>query len=206
MIAYLEGVLREKTPTRVVLDVSGVGYEILVPLSTFTELPDEGKTTALRIHTHVREDVLQLFGFASAVERMVFELLIRISGVGPKLAQSILSGIRAEALVEAIRADDISTLCAVPGVGQKTARRIVIDLRDRLDGVATVCGGPVAAGGGPGSADGSAAAREQAISGLVNLGYPLSRAERVVGMAEAELGADTDLEGLIRASLKVLSP
>jgi Holliday junction DNA helicase RuvA len=196
VIAYLEGQLREKLPTRVVLDVSGVGYEVLIPLSTFYELPDEGKTVALRIHTHVREDVLQLFGFRSARERAVFELLLRTSGVGPKLAQGILSGIAPDELVTAIESGDVATLRAVPGVGTKTAERIVVDLRDRvgeLDGA-----GPASARRAP-APD---AVAEEAASALVNLGYPRGHAERAVAHAREELDASAPLEDLIRAALR----
>ncbi len=203
MIAYLEGVLREKAPTRVVLDVAGVGYEVLVPLSTFTQLPDEGKTTSLRIHTHVREDILQLFGFFSPQERDVFELLIRISGVGPKLAQAILSGISPEALVSAVEAKAVSTLQSVPGVGKKTAERIVVELADRVGRLGIGSGAPQGAGP-PASARPEPA--EQALSGLLNLGYPRSQAERVIDAAVEELGEGVGLETLIRAALKGLSP
>jgi Holliday junction DNA helicase RuvA len=122
VIARVEGTLREKTPTRVVVDVHGVGYELLVPLSTFTALPDEGKTVALRVHTAVREDAIQLFGFATALERAAFELLLKASRVGPRLAQNVLSGIAADVLLDAIRRGDVAALRGVPGVGTKTAR------------------------------------------------------------------------------------
>lgn len=205
MIARLEGVLREKAPTRVVIDVGGVGYEVLIPLSTFTALPDEGKTVALRIHTHVREDALQLFGFASARERAVFELLIRTSGVGPKLAQAILSGMPSDDLCAAIELGDTKALQGIPGVGRKTAERIVVDLSDRI----VELGRPAtsrAAGKAGAAAKARAGSAEQAISGLTNLGYSRSQAESVVDAAAAELGPDAGLEDLIRAALRGLSP
>lgn len=200
MIAYLEGVLREKEPTRVVLDVSGVGYEVLIPLSTFYELPDPGKTVALRIHTHVREDALQLFGFRTARERAVFELLLRTSGVGPKLAQAILSGIAPAELLAAIEGGDVATLRRVPGVGQKTAERIVVDLRDRVGALTAPPRGPGAARP---AARGDARA-EEACSALVNLGYGRAQAERAVAGALGELDPGAPLEDVIRAALRAV--
>ena len=136
MIARLEGVLLERAPTRVLVDVNGVGYEVFVPFSTFAALPDVGKTVALRIHTHAREGALQLFGFATAVERTAFELLLRASRVGPKLAQTVLSGIDPADLLAAIRDGNPAPLRAVPGVGAKMADRILVELRDRVDELA----------------------------------------------------------------------
>jgi Holliday junction DNA helicase RuvA len=200
LIAYLQGELREKEPTRVVLDVGGVGYEVLIPLSTFYELPEEGKTVALRVHTHVREDTLQLFGFRSARERAVFELLLRTSGVGPKLAQSILSGVAPDELLAAIGAGDVAVLRAVPGVGQKTAERIVVDLRDRVAGL--IC--PADAAGAATRATTHGGAAEEAISALVNLGYGASHAERAVEAARQDLDDDASLEDVIRAALRTV--
>jgi len=200
VIAYLEGVLREKEPTRVVLDVSGVGYEVLIPLSTFYELPEAGKTLALRIHTHVREDALQLFGFRTAQERAVFELLLRTSGVGPKLAQAMLSGIAPAELLAAIEAGDVAALRRVPGVGQKTAERIVVDLRDRVGALAAPARAPDAARTAA-RGDGRS---EEACSALVNLGYGRAQAERAVGGAQGELDPDASLEDVIRAALRTV--
>ncbi len=201
MIAYLEGQLREKTPTRVVIDVSGVGYEVMIPLSTFYELPDEGKSISLRIHTHVREDALTLFGFRTARERIMFELLLRTSGVGPKLAQAVLSRIEPDALATAISQGNVLELCSVPGVGKKTAERIVIDLRDRVSELA-VSGD---AGEAPRRrANGRDEMEGEAISALANLGYSASQAERTVVEAAQDLGPDPTLEALIRASLRRL--
>jgi len=199
MIAYLEGVLREKQPTRVVLDVSGVGYEVLIPLSTFYELPDAGKTVALRVHTHVREDALQLFGFRSERERLVFELLLRTSGVGPKLAQAILSGISPAELLSAIGTGEAAVLRAIPGVGQKTAERIVIDLRDRVGELLEPGEAPDA---GPAPAAPGDARVEEATSALLNLGYGRGPAERSVGLALDELDEDAPLEEVIRVALR----
>ncbi|MBW2712806.1 MAG: Holliday junction branch migration protein RuvA [Deltaproteobacteria bacterium] len=133
MIGSLEGVLQDKTPTRVVINVAGVGYEVSIPFSTFYDLPDEGKVVCLRIHTHVREDTLQLFGFQSMDERTLFKELLRVSGIGPKLAMVILSGLAPEVLQTVIRNEDAKALQAIPGVGKKTAQRIVLDLRDRFE-------------------------------------------------------------------------
>jgi len=207
VIASLEGALREKEPTRVVLDVAGVGYEVLIPLTTFYELPDEGKTVALRVYTHVREDAIQLFGFRTARERAAFELLIRTNGVGPRLAQAILSGLAPDELVAAIEGGDVATLRGVPGVGQKTAERIVVDLRDRVGGLrgSTPAGAEAASGALAGASAGAAAAdprAEEVCSALVNLGYPRSQAERAVERARAELPEEAALEDLVRTALR----
>lgn len=202
MIARIEGTLLERTPTRVVIDVGGVGYEASIPLSTFSRLPDEGKTVALRIHTHVREEAFQLFGFATDLERAVFELLLHASRVGPKLAQTILSGIEAGPLVQAIRDGDHGSLCQVPGVGAKTAERIVVELRDRVDGLGvllpTAPRGPTAEP----SAKADEGQRAELVSALLNLQIQRPRAERVADDVLAELGEATPIETLVRAALR----
>ena len=132
MIASLRGTLVDKTPNRVIVDVAGVGYDVQVPLSTFYVLGESGSTVSLRIHTHVREDALALFGFASAIELDLFERLIAISGIGPKLALAVLSGIEPADLVKAIRRQDVARLTAIPGIGKKTAERIGLEMKDRL--------------------------------------------------------------------------
>lgn len=203
MIARLEGVLREQGPTRVIVDVGGVGYALLIPLSTFSELPDEGKTVALHVHTHVSEGAIQLFGFATRAELVAFELLLRASRVGPRLAQTILSGITPAALLDAIRGGRVTTLRAVPGIGTKLAERILLELRDRVDDLALAVSGASAPGSPRAATD--AAAREQTLSALVNLGYPRTQAERVVEEAAADAGATATLETLVRASLKRLA-
>lgn len=208
MIAYLAGVLREKTPSRVVVDVAGVGYEVFVPLSTFTELPDDGKTVALRVHTHVREDAIVLYGFHSARERSVFELLIRTSGIGPKLALSILSGMEPERLLSAVATGDLEALRRVPGVGQKTAERIVVELRERAAQLALESGARATERRAPATADATDIAsevQEQALSALLNLGYTRPQAQRVVEEAAREVGADPALESLLRCALRRLS-
>ncbi len=194
MIALLEGKLAEKKPERVVLDVQGVGYELHVPLSTFLELPDEGKTVRLRVHTHVREDALQLFGFWSEAERLGFRLLIGISGVGPRLAVSILSGVPVERFVQSIREGDLAALRSIPGVGPKTAQRILVELRDKLDAFESV--------GAPPLGEGVEAAT---VSALVNLGYSRGEAEKVVRSALEQLPEAPELETLVREALRVAS-
>ena len=204
MIARLEGVLREQSPTRVIVDVGGVGYAVQIPLSTFTELPDEGKQVALHVHTHASEGAIQLFGFATRAELVAFELLLRASRVGPRLAQTILSGITPEALLDAIRGAKIASLRAVPGIGSKLAERILLELRDRIEELALAVEGAAPPGQGKRSADDSGA-RDQTLSALINLGYPRAQAERVVEEAASEAGDTATLEGLVRASLKRLA-
>jgi Holliday junction DNA helicase RuvA len=204
VIARLEGVLREQGPTRVVVDVGGVGYAVNIPLSTFTELPDAGKTVALHVHTHATEGAVQLFGFATRAELVAFELLLRASRVGPRLAQTILSGITPTALLEALRGGKLATLRAVPGIGSKLAERILMELRDRLDELALALTGE-RAGSGAAAAPAGDLLRDQTLSALVNLGYPKTHAERVVEEAMGEAGDAATLETLVRASLKRLA-
>jgi Holliday junction DNA helicase RuvA len=193
VIARLEGALVEKSPEIVVLDVGGVGYEVRVPLSTFFELPDEGKIVRLRIHTHVREDAFQLFGFISETERALFRLLLATSGVGPKLALGILSGLPARKLVGALRGGDLATLTGIPGVGKKTAERMLLELRDKVVGfdVETRPERP--------PLPDSASAAESA---LTNLGYPRPQAERAVRRALEVLPEGATLESLIKEALR----
>jgi Holliday junction DNA helicase RuvA len=203
VIARLEGLLIERTPTRVVIDVGGVGYEALIPLSTFSRLPDEGKTVALRIHTHVREDAFLLFGFATELERAAFGLLLHASRVGPKLAQAILSGIDAATLVRAIQRGDVVTLRSAPGVGAKLAERIVVELRDRVAELIELEAEPSSPPAPPRRGDD--ARRAELVSALVNLQAPRPKAERV---AEEVLGAssqETPIEELVRAALQRLA-
>lgn len=177
MIARLQGRLLEKQPNRIVVDVNGVGYDVAVPLSTFYVLGEPGDGVALRIHTHVREDALALYGFASALEQELFERLIGISGIGPKVALAVLSGIEPLDLIRAIEQDDVGRLTAIPGVGKKTSDRIVLELKDRLPRVqlAVVAAGPIAAE--------PPALRDDLLSALVNLGYHRPLAEKAVAAA-----------------------
>jgi Holliday junction DNA helicase RuvA len=194
MIARLEGVLAEKTPEAVVLDVHGVGYELRVPLSTFFDLPDEGKTVRLRVHTHVREDAFQLFGFGTELERALFRLLLGASGVGPKLALAILSGLPVDKLIAALRSGNLAALVGIPGVGKKTAERIVVELRDRVTSLEVV---PASAQ--PPRDDATASAE----SALVNLGWPKAHAEKAVRRALESLPESPGLESLIKEALRV---
>jgi Holliday junction DNA helicase RuvA len=203
MIAHLEGVLREKSPTRAVVMVGGVGYELHVSLATFGALPDEGKPVSLRVHTHVREDAIQLFGFHTDLERALFEQLIRTSGVGPKLAQAVLSGMAPRDLVAALAREDVAALRAIPGIGVKTAQRLLVDLRDRVGELAAAAA--VEPGAGPSQVS-TPDPFEEVVSALVNLGSTRSRAEKVAREVADELGgADTQLETWVRAALRRLS-
>jgi Holliday junction DNA helicase RuvA len=203
VIARLEGLLLERTPTRVVIDVGGVGYEALIPLSTFSRLPDEGKTVALRIHTHVREDALLLFGFATELERAAFGLLLHASRVGPKLAQAILSGIDAATLVRAIQRGDVATLRSAPGVGAKLAERIVVELRDRVGELVGIDADAEARPAPERAVDD--ARRGELVSALVNLQTPRPKAERVAEDVVGACSAETPIEELVRAALQRLS-
>jgi Holliday junction DNA helicase RuvA len=203
MIAWLEGNLREKAPTRIVLDVQGVGYELLVPLSTFETLPDLGKTVSILVHTAVREDAIQLFGFATSLEKELFHLLLRASRVGPKLAQSILSGMQPQRLLRLLREADAKGLRQAPGIGPKLAERIAVELRDDAEKLAERL---AASGVDATSAErGSIDPAEELLSALTNLGYPASQAGRVVDAALAEAPPDSGLEDLIRVALRRLA-
>jgi Holliday junction DNA helicase RuvA len=198
MIAFLRGRVIDKQPNRVVLDVQGVGYEVLVPLSTYYDVGDEGSEVALRIHTHVREDALQLYGFLTDLERQVFERLIAISGIGPKLAIAVLSGIESRELVVAVQRADVARLTGIPGIGKKTAERIVLELKDRLAALAA----PAAAGAAPATSSGDRL-RDDIVSALQNLGYHRPQAEKAI---EAVLKASPDatFEDALRAVLREL--
>jgi Holliday junction DNA helicase RuvA len=193
VIARLEGLLAEKRPDALLIDVGGVGYEVRVSLLTFLALPEEGKTVRLRIHTHVREDALVLFGFLTEEERLLFRQLLGISGVGPKLALSILSGLPPDQLIASIRGGELARLCAIPGVGKKTAERIVVDLRDKLAAVA------IASRDHAPPSD----VEQGAVSALVNLGYPLAHAEKAARRALEALPEGARLEAAIVEALRV---
>jgi Holliday junction DNA helicase RuvA len=195
MIALLTGRVVEKVPSRVIVDVGGVGYDVLVPLSTFYVLGDAGAAVTLRIHTHVREEVIALYGFATALEQDLFERLIAINGVGPKLALAVLSGIEPAELIRAIRAQDVARLTRIPGVGKKTAERIGLELKDRLP----------AAVASSGQAQPDVAPedhlRADLVSALLNLGYHRAVAEKAVaGALEAAPGAP--FEQVLRRALQ----
>ena len=206
MIARLDGVLVELAPTRVIVDVKGVGYEVHVPLSTFSQLPDLGEGVSLHIYTHAPEGSLQLFGFMSRAERVAFDLLLCANRVGPRLAQTILSGISPADLLKAIRTGDVAVLRSAPGVGAKLAERILVELRDRTGGLATAV---VASPGVSPAADLVAPSvveslQDQTLSALVNLGYPKAQAERALAGASQAVGEAPTLEDLVRGSLKML--
>jgi Holliday junction DNA helicase RuvA len=202
MIGRLRGLLIECGPDRLLIDVGGVGYDAQISLATFYELPDaaDQPTIELFIHTHVREDTLQLYGFSAVEERRAFEILIAISGVGPKLALAILSGIGVEELSACVDRKDQARLQRIPGVGKKTAERLMLELRDRLDSL--VVGGPAKTAVRPRSDE---PAREDAMSALTNLGYSDAVAEKAVDAAVAELGAGAPLEAMIKDSLARLA-
>src|SRR6185437_12055210 len=174
VIARLKGTLVEKSTSRLVVDVGGVGYDVLVPLSTFYGLGDPGTPVALRVHTHVREDVIALYGFASPLEQDLFERLISISGIGPKLALAVLSGIDPAELIRAIKAQDVARLTRIPGVGKKTAERIGLELKDRL---------PQAIAAPDAEAPTGGAVRDDLLSALMNLGYNRQAVEKTVDAA-----------------------
>ena len=197
MIAHLRGRILEKHPNRIVVDVGGVGYDVSVPVSTFYGLGEPGGDVALRIHTHVREDALLLYGFATRLEQEFFERLISISGIGPKVALSVLSGIEPAELIRAIEKGDFSRLTAIPGVGKKTSERIVLELKDRLPRVHQEA-----------AADGSSSAppalRDDVLSALINLGYHRPLAENAVEKA-VKLTPDGDFERTLRHALRELA-
>jgi Holliday junction DNA helicase RuvA len=196
MIGQLRGRLAEKRPNQVLVDVSGVGYFVQVPLSTYAALGELHTEVTLLIHTHVREDALALYGFVSAREKHFFEMLLSASGVGPTLALKILSGMSVEELVPAIRGSDLVRLTKIPGVGRKTAERMVVELRDRLEVVAIEAERPGAAS--------PAAVEADVISALVNLGYDGRAAEGAVGEAKRAAGT-ANFEKLLRAALQSLT-
>jgi len=196
MIGQLRGTLAGKRPNQVLVDVGGVGYFVHVPLSTFAALGELHTEVTLLIHTHVREDALSLYGFLSAREKHLFELLLSASGVGPALALKILSGMSVEELVPAIRGGDLGRLTRIPGVGRKTAERMVVELKDKLEGVAAEADRPMAASPAGTVAD--------VVSALVNLGYDGRTAESAVSEAKREAGT-VNFEKLLRASLQALT-
>jgi Holliday junction DNA helicase RuvA len=204
VIARLEGVLRDVAPTRVVVDVGGVGYEVNIPLSTFTELPDEGKPVVLLIYTHSRESAIQLFGFLTESERAAFALLLRASRVGPRLAQTVLSGISPAELFEAIQLGKVAVLRAAPGIGSKMAERILVELRDRTGELAALLASTGELESPLASDDPSTTSLGQALSALLNLGYSKQQADLALTRAAGEEGDDPTLEGLVRGSLRML--
>jgi len=191
MIAHLRGKLARKDTARVVVDVNGVGYEVFVPLTTFTALPDAGSEVSIDVHTHVREDMIALYGFSTRRERIIFEKLMTISGIGPKLAVTILSGGSVEDLVSAIKRSDLARLTAIPGVGKKTAERIILELKDRLQDFAD-------------AAPAKSAVESDVLSALENLGYLRAHAEAAMRRA-VDGDRDPAFDVLFKRSLQILT-
>jgi holliday junction DNA helicase RuvA len=199
MIATLKGSIAEKTPSRVVVDVAGVGYDVLVPLSTFYALGEPGAAVALRIHTHVREDVIALYGFLTRLEQDLFERLIAINGIGPKLALAVLSGIEPAELIRAVRTQDVARLTRIPGVGKKTAERIGLELKDRLPASLKTLE-PTPAASTPADQ-----LRDDLLSALINLGYQRPVAEKAVEkvlQAQPDARFEAALKDVLRALMK----
>ena len=200
MIAQIRGRLASKEPHRVVVDVNGVGYQVFIPLSTYYRLPEVPAEVFLHTHTHVREDALQLFGFHTRDEQMLFELLQGVSGIGPRLATNILSGISVEELVPALSEGNLARLRAVPGVGKKLAERLVVELREKV-GTARLTQPPAAPAGPPPVAD---PALDDVVSALVNLGCNRKEALKAAESVREHLGPAADFEKLIKAALRGL--
>jgi len=197
LIAHLRGQILEKHPNRIVVDVNGVGYDVAVPLSTFYGLGDPGAEVALRVHTHVREDALSLFGFATSLEQDLFERLIAISGIGPRVALAVLSGIEPLDLIRAVEQSDLVRLTAIPGVGKKTSERIVLELKDRLPRVEVAA---LAVGGVPEPTP----LRDDLLSALINLGYHRPLAEKAVAAALKTV-PDGGFERTLKQALRELA-
>jgi Holliday junction DNA helicase RuvA len=198
VIAHLRGRIFTRHPSRVVVDVNGVGYDVFVPLSTYYGLGDTGAEVSLKIHTHVREDALTLYGFATALEQELFERLISVSGIGPKVALSVLSGIEPNELIRAVELKDVTRLTSIPGVGKKTAERIVLELTGRLP-LSRV--GAAAADEMP---SGPAGVRDDVLSALVNLGYHRPLAEKAVAAA-VRTAPDGGFERTLKQALRELA-
>jgi len=197
MIAFLRGRVFDKQPNLIIVDVQGVGYQVHVPLSTYYDIGEQGAEIAMRVHTHVREESLQLYGFLTALEQQLFERLISVSGIGPKLAIAVLSGIETQDLVAAVQRGDVARLTGIPGIGRKTAERIVLELRDRLSQL-VVPSAAGAAGSEPGGR-----LRDDLLSALQNLGYHRPLAEKAVD-ATLTSTADPTFEQALKTALREL--
>jgi holliday junction DNA helicase RuvA len=196
MFSHLKGILFHKAPTEIVVDVNGVGYAVSIPVSTYEKLGETGTTVTILTHTHVREDILQLYGFATEAEREIFRMLISVSGIGPKIAQGILSGVQPNELQNLIAQANVSALTAIPGVGRKTAERLIVELRDKI---AKLDSGSLA----PGSTDTSQGIRAEALMALISLGYNRAAAEKAIRTALQELnGKETSIQELLKQALK----
>lgn len=197
MIAHISGTLAQKIPGEAVVDVSGVGYQVFIPLNVFYRLPEIGAPVSLQIYTHVREDALQLFGFQEPAEKQLFLLLLGVSGIGPKLAVNILSGIAAEELSRALKEGDQVRLVAIPGVGRKLAERMIVELKDKLAVLAP-------AGAEFARAEAGSQLLLDAVSALINLGYKRADAEKIV--REVLKRGERSLENVLKESLRRMSP
>jgi Holliday junction DNA helicase RuvA len=195
MIAHIRGKLLVKHPNQAVVETAGVGYDVTISVPTFSDLPAVGAEVALHIHTHVREDVIALYGFLRPSEKLLFEKLITVSGIGPKLAITILSGMAADEMVGAIRGNDIARLTRIPGIGKKTAERMVLELRDKLPEVTPAMAAVVPTLSGT---------EEDVLSALVNLGYQRATAEKALAIA-AKGGQNKSFDGMFRGALGALS-
>ncbi|MBI2338917.1 MAG: Holliday junction branch migration protein RuvA [Deltaproteobacteria bacterium] len=199
MISQLKGILSHKSPDGLTIDINGVGYDVTVPLTTFYRLPETGSPVILQIYTHVAEGALALFGFSDLHEKNVFKKLIGVSGIGPKLALTILSGLPVHELMEAIARDNLVKLTAINGIGRKTAERLIIELRDKLGPLSST----FAASSPAPTATGNGKTWEEALSALVNLGYHRVVAERALG--QIKIRPDSSLENVLKESLGVLA-
>ena len=204
MIAHLSGTLLSKQATSVILDVAGVGYEVSIPLSTFYELEDPGSNVQLRIYTHVREDALQLYGFKTARERELFLRLISVSGIGPKLGITLLSGMSADEMITSIRNNNLAKLTLIPGVGRKTAERLVMELRDKVASLSAAIDEDLGARSDVAAVPTEDSMRADALSALLNLGYQRNAAEKAVSASLGEDG-EVSVESILRSSLRKLA-
>jgi len=205
MIGHLSGTLLSKQATSVIVDVSGVGYEVTIPLSTFYDLADVNSPVQLRIYTHVREDTLQLFGFKTARERELFQKIITVTGIGPKLGITLLSGMSADELIASIRTNNLARLTLIPGVGRKTAERLIVELREKVAELSSAQLEEEFGAKPEVSAEATEdSVRADALSALLNLGYQRSGAEKAIDSALGE-GGDLTVESVLRRSLKKLA-
>jgi Holliday junction DNA helicase RuvA len=204
MIAHLSGTLLAKHATSVIIDVGGVGYEVTIPVTTFYDLEEAGAQVSLRIYTHVREEALQLYGFKTARERELFTQLILVSGIGPKSAIAMLSGMSADEIITAIRTNNLARLTSIPGLGKKTAERLVIELRDKMTKLSSPELEEQLASRASGATPSDDTLREDALSALTNLGYQRAAAEKAITHAMQE-GGDLSVELLLRRALRTLS-
>jgi Holliday junction DNA helicase RuvA len=204
MIAHLSGILLSKQPNSIIVDVGGVGYDLIIPVSTFYELEEVGANTQLRVYTHVREEALQLYGFKTARERELFLQIISVSGIGPKIAITLLSGMGANEIIASIRTNNLARLTSIPGVGRKTAERLVVELRDKITALSSPALEEEFAGEAARARTSPDAMRDDALSALLNLGYQKTAAEKAIKAAIDE-GGELTLDIILRRGLRSLS-